>query len=67
MQDLVRMFEEVNNMGGLNLLLGPLSNSVKGLVSVVTQPSWSLRCLSHRSSAAKGSWYGCFPLRWCRC
>ena len=34
-QDLVRMFEEVNNMGGLNLLLGPLGNSVKGLVSVV--------------------------------
>ncbi len=34
-QDLVRMYEEVNNMGGLNLLLGPLGNSVKGLVSVV--------------------------------
>ena len=34
-QDLVRMYEEVNNMGGLNLLLGPLGNSVKGLVSVL--------------------------------
>ena len=34
-QDLVRMYEEVNNMGGLNLLIGPLGNSVKGLVSVV--------------------------------